>query len=287
MAEPPSSGRGAASPERELFCARPGPDAKASRGSQPASKKLKGADERGLKGAKRVNGEGGGGGGSSKQQQQPLPAAVPSYGNPAAWGFAALPPGPSVSAAGFAFPSPLPRKLLPPALLLPPAASPSPSCPQHRHHRHRPAPAGEAAKPKRPKEKRDKERRKHGALPALGDGGGGALSAAGREENGEVKLLLQKGGRRAGSGCGAGRGKERREERRGEEGAPGAAPCAAGSGGCAGHDAMAAPPPRPRAAQGRGGARRPRGSAVTCGECAGRRRRPDRPQRCQKKGVWN
>lgn len=217
MAEPPSSGRGAASPERELFCARPGPDAKASRGSQPASKKLKGADERGLKGAKRVNGEGGGGGGSSKQQQQPLPAAVPSYGNPAAWGFAALPPGPSVSAAGFAFPSPLPRKLLPPALLLPPAASPSPSCPQHRHHRHRPAPAGEAAKPKRPKEKRDKERRKHGALPALGDGGGGALSAAGREENGEVKLLLQKGGRRAGSGCGAGRGKERREERRGEE----------------------------------------------------------------------
>ncbi|XP_040518043.1 lysine-specific demethylase RSBN1L isoform X2 [Gallus gallus] len=192
MAELPSSGRGAASPERELFCARPGPDAKASRGSQPASKKLKGADERGLKGAKRVNGEGGGGGGSSKQQQQPLPAAVPSYGNPAAWGFAALPPGPSVSAAGFAFPSPLPRKLLPPALLLPPAASPSPSCPQHRHHRHRPAPAGEAAKPKRPKEKRDKERRKHGALPALGDGGGGALSAAGREENGEVKLLLQK-----------------------------------------------------------------------------------------------
>ncbi|XP_032298229.1 lysine-specific demethylase RSBN1L isoform X3 [Coturnix japonica] len=193
MAEPPSSGRGAASPERELFCAsaRPGPDTKVSRGSQPASKKLKGADERGLKGAKRVNGEGGGGG-SSKQQQQPLPAAVPGYGNPAAWGFAALPPGPSVSAAGFAFPSPLPRKLLPPALLLPPAASPSPSCPQHRHHRHRPAPAGEAAKPKRPKEKRDKERRKHGALPALGDGGGGALSAAGREENGDVKLLLQK-----------------------------------------------------------------------------------------------
>ncbi|XP_015737238.1 lysine-specific demethylase RSBN1L isoform X2 [Coturnix japonica] len=196
MAEPPSSGRGAASPERELFCAsaRPGPDTKVSRGSQPASKKLKGADERGLKGAKRVNGEGGGGG-SSKQQQQPLPAAVPGYGNPAAWGFAALPPGPSVSAAGFAFPSPLPRKLLPPALLLPPAASPSPSCPQHRHHRHRPAPAGEAAKPKRPKEKRDKERRKHGALPALGDGGGGALSAAGREENGDVKLLLQKAGK--------------------------------------------------------------------------------------------
>ncbi|NXL27372.1 RSBNL protein, partial [Glaucidium brasilianum] len=50
------------------------------------------------------------------------------------------------------------------------------------------------AKPKRPKEKRDKERRKHGALPvvaAVGDGGGG-LSAAAREENGEVKLLLPK-----------------------------------------------------------------------------------------------
>ncbi|NXG49341.1 RSBNL protein, partial [Psilopogon haemacephalus] len=50
------------------------------------------------------------------------------------------------------------------------------------------------AKPKRPKEKRDKERRKHGALAlvaAVGDGGGG-LSAAGREENGEVKLLLPK-----------------------------------------------------------------------------------------------
>ncbi|XP_021240168.1 round spermatid basic protein 1-like protein isoform X2 [Numida meleagris] len=195
MAEPPSSGRGAASPEREPFCARPGPDAKASRGSQPAAKKLKGADERGLKGAKRVNGEGGGGGGGGSSKQQALPAAVPSYGSPAAWGFAALPSGPSVSAAGFAFPSPLPRKLLPPALLLPPAASPSPSCAQHRHHRHRPAPAGEAAKPKRPKEKRDKERRKHGALPALGDGGGGALSAAGREENGEVKLLLQKAGK--------------------------------------------------------------------------------------------
>lgn len=244
MAEPPSSGRGAASPERESFCVRPGPDAKASRGSQPASKKLKGADERGPKGTKRVNGEGGGGGsgsGKQQQQQQPLPAAVPSYSNPAAWGFAALPPGPSVSAAGFAFPSPLPRKLLPPALLLPSAASPSPSCPQHRHHRHRPAPAGEAAKPKRPKEKRDKERRKHGALPALGDGGG-ALSAAGREENGEVKLLLQKGGRRAGSGGGAGR---RGQHRAGRE----AVWCGAQRDG--------------RAEQGRGSARRLRGSAVT------------------------
>ncbi|XP_065599750.1 lysine-specific demethylase RSBN1L isoform X4 [Cyrtonyx montezumae] len=187
MAEPPSSARSPASPEP--FCARPGPDAKTSRGSQPASKKLKGTDERGPKGAKRLNGEGGGGGSGKQQQQQPPPAAVPGYGNPAPWGFAALPPGPS---AGFAFPSPLPRKLLPPALLLPPAAAPSPSCPQHRHHRHRPAAAGEAAKPKKPKEKRDKERRKHGALPALGDGGGAALSAAAREENGDVRALLQK-----------------------------------------------------------------------------------------------
>ncbi|NWS45135.1 RSBNL protein, partial [Probosciger aterrimus] len=50
------------------------------------------------------------------------------------------------------------------------------------------------AKLKRPKEKRDKEKRKHGALPvvaAVGDGGG-ALSVAGREENGEVKLLFPK-----------------------------------------------------------------------------------------------
>ncbi|KAM9293216.1 lysine-specific demethylase RSBN1L isoform 2-T2 [Morus bassanus] len=208
MAEPPSPVRGAASPEQEPFGARPAPDAKASRGSQPAAKKMKGADERSLKGTKRVNGEGGGGGGSGKQAL-PLPAVVPSYSNPAAWGFPALPSGPSAGAGGFAFPSQLPRKLLSPAVLLPPPASPSSSFQQHqhRHHRHRLAPAAEAggcgsggaagggsAKPKRPKEKRDKERRKHGALPAVaavGDGGGG-LSAAGREENGEVKLLLPK-----------------------------------------------------------------------------------------------
>ncbi|KAM6096450.1 lysine-specific demethylase RSBN1L isoform 2-T2 [Chlamydotis macqueenii] len=208
MAESPSSVRGAASPEREPFGTRPAPDAKASRGSQPAAKKMKGADERSVKGTKRVNGEGGGGGGSSKL---PLPAVVPSYSNPAAWGFPALPSGPSGSAGGFAFPSPLPRKLLSPAVLLPSSASPSSSYQQHqhRHHRHRLALAIEAggcgsggaagagggsAKPKRPKEKRDKERRKHGALPVVapvGDGGG-ALSAAGREENGEVKLLLPK-----------------------------------------------------------------------------------------------
>ncbi|XP_038009861.1 lysine-specific demethylase RSBN1L isoform X2 [Motacilla alba alba] len=199
MAEPPSPGRGAAPLEQELLGARTAPDAKGSRGSQPAAKKVKGAEERSLKGAKRVNGEGGGGGGSAKQ---PLPAVVPSYSSPGPWGFATLPSGPSAGAGGFAFPSPLSRKLLPPAVLLPPSASPSSSHPQHqhRHHRHRLALAAEAggggsggsAKPKRPKEKRDKERRKHGALPvvaAAGDGGG-ALS---REENGEVKLLFPKG----------------------------------------------------------------------------------------------
>ncbi|KAM9277296.1 lysine-specific demethylase RSBN1L isoform 3-T3 [Cariama cristata] len=207
MAESPSPVRGAASPEQEPFGTRP--DAKVSRGSQPAAKKMKGADERSLKGTKRVNGEGGGGGGNGGSGKLPLPAVVPSYSNPAAWGFPALPPGPSGSAGGFAFPSQLPRKLLSPAVLLPSSASPSSSYQQHRHHRHRLTLALEAggcggggtagagggsAKPKRPKEKRDKERRKHGALPvvaAVGDGGGG-LSGAGREENGEVKLLLPK-----------------------------------------------------------------------------------------------
>ncbi|XP_062347637.1 lysine-specific demethylase RSBN1L isoform X2 [Cinclus cinclus] len=196
MAEPPSPGCGAAPPEHELLSARTAPDAKGSRGSQPAAKKVKGAEERSLKGAKRVNGEGGGGGGSAKQ---PLPAVVPSYGGPGPWGFATLPSGPSAGAGGFAFSSPLSRKLLPPAVLLSPSASPSSSQPQHqhRHHRHRLALAAEAggggsAKPKRPKEKRDKERRKHGALPvaaAAGDGGG----ALKREENGDVKLLFPKG----------------------------------------------------------------------------------------------
>ncbi|XP_053913833.1 lysine-specific demethylase RSBN1L isoform X1 [Cuculus canorus] len=179
MAEPPSPAGGAASPEP--FGTRPAPDAKGSRGSQPAAKKMKGADERSPKGAKRVNGEGGGG-----KQALPLPPIVPGFGGPAAWGFAALPSG---SAGGFAFPPPLPRKLLPPVLLPPPAH-------QHRHHRHRPglsAEGGAAAKAKRPKEKRDKERRKHGTLPAVAPGDGGGLGAAGREENGEVvKLLLPK-----------------------------------------------------------------------------------------------
>ncbi|XP_068781953.1 lysine-specific demethylase RSBN1L isoform X2 [Struthio camelus] len=210
MAESPSAVRGAASPEQEALGARPAPDTKASRGSQPAAKKMKGADERSLKGTKRVNGEGGGGGGNGGSgKQPPLPAVVPAYSSPAAWGFPALPSGPSGSAGGFAFPPQLPRKLLSPAVLLPSSASPSSSYQQHqhRHHRHRLALAVEAGgggaagaggagstKPKRPKEKRDKERRKHGALPVVAavGGGGGGLSAAGREENGEVKLLLQK-----------------------------------------------------------------------------------------------
>lgn len=251
MAEPSSPVRGAASPEQEPFGARPAPDAKVSRGSQPAAKKMKGADERSLKGAKRVNGEGGGGGGNGGSGKLPLPAVVPSYSNPAAWGFPALPSGPSGGAGGFAFPSQLPRKLLSPAVLLPSSASPSSSYQQHqhRHHRHRLALAGEAggcgsggaaggsAKPKRPKEKRDKERRKHGALPvvaAVGDGGG-ALSAAGREENGEVKLLLPKGEGRALRLCAArggslaarslreaeGRGRRGGEGWRGQQARPG------------------------------------------------------------------
>ncbi|XP_053873587.1 lysine-specific demethylase RSBN1L isoform X3 [Malaclemys terrapin pileata] len=186
MAESPSPVRGAAPPEQEAFGARPPPATKASRGPQPAAKRLKGADEKGLKGPKRVNGEGGGGGGSNRQ---PPPPPASGYGGPTAWGFAALPAGPPGGGGGFAFPSQLHGKLLPPAVLLP---APSHQQHQHRHHRHRLDPAagaggGGSSKPKRPKEKRDKEKRKHGALAA-----GGGLSAAGREENGEVKLLLQK-----------------------------------------------------------------------------------------------
>ncbi|XP_037745150.1 lysine-specific demethylase RSBN1L isoform X5 [Chelonia mydas] len=187
MAESSSPVRGAAPPDQESFGARPPPAAKASRGPQPAAKRVKGADEKGLKGPKRVNGEGGGGGGSNRQ---PPPPPASGYGGPTAWGFAALPAGPPGGGGGFAFPSQLHGKLLPPAVLLP---APSHPQHQHRHHRHRLDPAadgggsGSTSKPKRPKEKRDKEKRKHGALAA-----GGGLSAAGREENGEVKLLLQK-----------------------------------------------------------------------------------------------
>ncbi|KAM9169586.1 lysine-specific demethylase RSBN1L isoform 2-T2 [Pangshura tecta] len=197
MAESPSPVRGAIPPpEQEAFGARPPPAAKASRGPQPAAKRLKGADEKGLKGPKRVNGEGGGGGGSTRQPPPPPPPAS-GYGGPTAWGFAALPAGPPGGGGGFAFPSQVHGKLLPPAVLLP---APSHQQHQHRHHRHRLDPAAGGAgggggsssssKAKRPKEKRDKEKRKHGALAA-----GGGLSAAGREENGEVTLLLQKGGK--------------------------------------------------------------------------------------------
>ncbi|XP_074873266.1 lysine-specific demethylase RSBN1L isoform X3 [Carettochelys insculpta] len=181
MAESSSPVRGAAPPEQESLGARLPPDAKAPRGPPPAAKRLKGADEKGLKGPKRVNGEGGGSGGSSRQ---PSPSLASGYSSPSAWGFAALPAVPPVGGGGFVLPPQLPRKLLPATVLLP-----SPSH-QHRHHRHRLEPAavgGDSSKPKRPKEKRDKEKRKHEALSA-----GGGLSAAGREENGEVKLLLQK-----------------------------------------------------------------------------------------------
>ncbi|XP_075782793.1 lysine-specific demethylase RSBN1L isoform X2 [Pelodiscus sinensis] len=186
MAESPSPVRGAAPLEQESFGARPPPDAKAARGPQPAAKRLKGADEKGPKGPKRVNGEGGGGGGSTRQPPPP----ESGYSSPAAWSFAALPAGPPGGGGGFVVSSQLPRKLLPPTVLLP---APSHPQHQHRHHRHRLDPAadgGGSSKPKRPKEKRDKEKRKHGALAA-----GGGLSAAGREENGEVTLLLQKGGK--------------------------------------------------------------------------------------------
>lgn len=273
MAQPPSPGRGAVPPEQELLGARTAPDAKGSRGSQPAAKKVKGAEERSLKGAKRVNGEGGGSGGSAKQ---PLPAVVPSYSGPGPWGFATLASGPSAGAGGFAFPSPLSRKLLPPAVLLPPSASPSSSHPQHqhRHHRHRLALAAEAggggsggsAKPKRPKEKRDKERRKHGALPvvaAAGDGGG-ALS---REENGEVKLLFPKGERRDSAGTGGGKG--------GLEGAAGAgASLELPGGGCG---------------PGRGlrAALDPVTHRCRCTGSWGRQRRLSPPSILSKKGVWN
>lgn len=272
MAELPSLGRGAAPPEQELLGARTAPDAKGSRGSQPAAKKVKGAEERSLKGAKRVNGEGGGGGGSAKQ---PLPAVVPSYSGPGPWGFATLPSGPSAGAGGFAFPSPLSRKLLPPAVLLPPSASPSSSHPQHqhRHHRHRLVLAAEAggsggsAKPKRPKEKRDKERRKHGALPvvvaAAGDGGG-ALS---REENGEVKLLFPKG-ERWGSGGREGR-VGRGSERRGSLELPG------GSGRW------------PSPGRGLRAVLDPVAHRWRCVSSWGRQRRLSPPSILSKKGVWN
>ncbi|XP_043353554.1 lysine-specific demethylase RSBN1L isoform X5 [Dermochelys coriacea] len=191
MAESSSPVRGAAPPEQESFGARPPPAAKASRGPQPAAKRLKGAEEKGLKGPKRVNGEGGGGG-SNRQPPPPPPPPASGYGGPTAWGFAALPAGPPGGGGAFAFPSQLHGKLLPPAVLLP---APSQQQHQHRHHRHRLDPAADGGgsgststgKPKRPKEKRDKEKRKHGAVAA-----GGGLSAAGREENGEVTLLLQK-----------------------------------------------------------------------------------------------
>nr|XP_060634299.1 lysine-specific demethylase RSBN1L [Anolis sagrei ordinatus] len=168
MAEPPLSPvRGATvapplllplPPPQEPFPsnARPPP-----RGFQPPSKRAKAAEERGLKGPKRVNGEGGGSSSSSSNRKPPP--------QPSLWSLAAFSSGAAASsssssgssgAGSFSFPP-----HLPPKLLLPPPSA-------HQHHQHRLAVAVEGGKTKRPKEKRDKEKRK------------------GWEENGEVKVLL-------------------------------------------------------------------------------------------------
>ncbi|XP_077194172.1 lysine-specific demethylase RSBN1L isoform X2 [Paroedura picta] len=205
MAEPPSPLRGAmvapSLPPQppEPFASSLATEVRASpRGFQPAAKRMKGAEERGLKGPKRVNGEGGG---SNRRQPPPphipvAPAAV-AHGTPAVWSFAAFSSAAaasgtsssSSSAAGgsLLFPPQLPHKLL-----LPPPSS-------HSHHcLAAGVDGGGGGKIKRPKEKRDKEKKKLAALPLLGaaaggagGGGGGGLSTVGREENGEVKLLLQ------------------------------------------------------------------------------------------------
>uniref|UniRef100_A0A6J0TDN8 Lysine-specific demethylase RSBN1L isoform X1 n=1 Tax=Pogona vitticeps TaxID=103695 RepID=A0A6J0TDN8_9SAUR len=217
MAEPPSPVRGATVaplPLQEPFPSNLAVDTRASpRGFQPAPKRLK-AEERGLKGSKRVNGEGGG---SNKKQQQPpppppqpppphiplAPASV-GHGSPAVWSLTAFSSGAcggNTTAGGgsFVFPPHLPHKLL-----LPPPSS-------HAHHRLAVSAEGggsksggggggssnsSSSKTKRPKEKRDKEKRKLGPLPVAergGDGAGGGvgLSATGCEENGDVKMLLQ------------------------------------------------------------------------------------------------
>nr|XP_056702689.1 lysine-specific demethylase RSBN1L [Euleptes europaea] len=197
MAEPPSPLRGAmvAPPPQppEPFVSNLVAEVRASsRGFQPAAKRMKGAEERGLKGPRRVNGEGGG---SHRRPPPHIPVAptAVAHGNPAVWSFAAFSPaaaagGTSSSSAGggggssLVFPPQLPHKLL-----LPPPSS-------HSHHCLAAGVDGGGGKTKRPKEKRDKEKKKLAALPLLGAAAaaaGGGLSAAGREENGEVKLLLQ------------------------------------------------------------------------------------------------
>ncbi|XP_066489899.1 lysine-specific demethylase RSBN1L [Tiliqua scincoides] len=142
------------------------------RGLQPAAKRMRGAEERGLKGPKRVNGEGGG-----RQPPPPALPGAPTPGGPAVWSFAAF-SGAGGGGGAFVFPPQLPHKLL-----LPP---PPPSSQSH----HCPSAGGEGGKPKRPKERREKEKRRLGALP-VEEAAGGGLGAAGREENGDLKLLLQ------------------------------------------------------------------------------------------------
>nr|XP_034983316.1 lysine-specific demethylase RSBN1L isoform X2 [Zootoca vivipara] len=208
MAAPPSPGRGAVvAPQPEPFSSNLAAESRASpRGFPSAAKRLKGAEERTLKGPKRVNGEGGG---SNRQQQQPPPPHIPGaptpvgHGSPAVWSFTAFSSGgggggcggsAASSGGSFVFPPQLPHKLL-----LPPPP------PSHRclasgaDGGGRNSTSAGGSKTKRPKEKRDKEKRKLGALPgssmvaaaAAGGGrGGGGPSTAGREENGDVKALL-------------------------------------------------------------------------------------------------
>ncbi|XP_062990275.1 lysine-specific demethylase RSBN1L [Elgaria multicarinata webbii] len=213
MAEPASLVRGATvaappAPQQEPFASNLAADGRASqRGFQPAAKRVKG-EERGLKGPKRVNGEGGG----SSNRQPPQPPHIPvaptpvGHGSPAVWSLTAFSSGAcaggTTSGGSFVFPPQLPHKLL-----LPPPSSHSHQClaagvdgggGSSSSSNSSSGGGGSTSKSKRPKEKRDKEKRKLGALPVsvaamggIGGGGGGGLSTTGREENGDVKMLLQ------------------------------------------------------------------------------------------------
>ncbi|XP_061438120.1 lysine-specific demethylase RSBN1L isoform X2 [Rhineura floridana] len=203
MAESPSPVRGAMVaplPQPESFASNLAADSRASpRGFQPAAKRMKGTEERGLKGPRRVNGEGGG---SNRQQQQQQPPHIPvaptpaGHGSPAVWSFTAFSSGvgggnSTTSGGSFVFPPQLPHKLL-----LPPPSSHSHCClaagVDGGGSNSTSTSASRSSKTKRPKEKRDKEKRKLGSLPvsAMVGGGGVGLSATGREENGDVKMLL-------------------------------------------------------------------------------------------------
>ncbi|XP_063164153.1 lysine-specific demethylase RSBN1L isoform X2 [Candoia aspera] len=190
MAELPSPVRGATVAPPPPPPSGLAADARVSpRGFQPATKRLKG-DERGFKGAKRLNGEGGG----NRQPPQPPPhipvASAPGGpGGPAVWSLAAFSSGGGAqptSGGSFVFPP-----QLPPKLLLPPQPPPAP--PSHLCLTAGGVEGSGGAKSKRPKEKREKEKRKVRALPvtvavpAAAPGPGGV----GREENGDLKILLQ------------------------------------------------------------------------------------------------